>query len=135
MSDVKEHVPNVEGSHHQRKRNYTSLIKENIMFKKVGKATNLTPLKTRYEQIWSRVLHLHNIPTLLALKADIMGHKPRRWCNFHRVKGHPTKYCHQFKKKINRLIQEGRLKKYVKGNSYYTSDKSNSQENDTLINR
>lgn len=28
VHDVKEHVPNVEGSHHQRKSNYTSPIKD-----------------------------------------------------------------------------------------------------------
>lgn len=51
-SDVKERVPNAEGSHHQRKCNYTSPKKDKIVFKGVGKtAKNFTPLITRCEQI------------------------------------------------------------------------------------
>lgn len=44
------------------------------MFKRVGKVIeNFMPLNTRREHIWHEVFNLHNIPTLLALKAYVMG--------------------------------------------------------------
>lgn len=48
--DVKERVPNAKGSHHQRKSNYTSLIKDKTTFKRVVKASkSFTPLNTHHE--------------------------------------------------------------------------------------
>lgn len=101
--------------------------KDKTVVKKVGKTTkNFTPLNTHYEQTWHKVLHMHNLYTLLASKAGVMGSGPGRWCKFHMVKGHQTEDCHYLKKEIERLIQEGHLKKYVKSASSRSLDKSSS---------
>lgn len=127
--DVKEYVPNAECSHHQRKSNYTSPIKDNTVFKRVRKMVEIfTPLNTQCEQIWRKVLHLHNILTLPSLNAYVIGHGTGRRCKFHRVKGHHIKDCYQLNKSIDKLIYEGHLKKYVKGNSSCGPDKSISHE-------
>lgn len=73
VCDVKKCVPNTEGSHQQRKINYTSPIKDKITSNRIYKTMeNIMPLNTRCEQIWHKVLHLHNIPTLPAPKEDVM---------------------------------------------------------------
>lgn len=95
------------------------------MLKRVGKVTdNFTPLNTCREHIWCEVLHLHNILTSLAPKANVMGPKLGRWCKFYRVKGHHTEDYYPLKKEIERLIQDEHLNKYVKSNSYHGLDKS-----------
>lgn len=77
--DVEERVPNSEGSHNQRKSNYTSPIKDNTTFKRKWKTTkSSTPLSTHRGSIWREVFHLHNIPTPSSLKANVMGHEPKR---------------------------------------------------------
>lgn len=86
---------------------------------------NIMPMNTHYEQIWREVLHLHHIPIFLALKEDVMVPELGRWCKFHRVKEHHIEDCYQLKKEIERLIQEGNLKKCVKGNSSHVSHKPN----------
>lgn len=54
-----------------------------------------------------------------------MGTKPKRWCEFHIVKGNHTEDCYQLKNEIERLIQEKNLKKYVKSDSSLLSNNSN----------
>lgn len=83
-------------------------------------------------QIWCGFLHLHNIVTPPASKANVMGYEPGMWCKFPRVKGHRTKNCYQFKKEIERLIQEGYLKKYMKGDSSHELNKYNSRGRDDV---
>lgn len=52
VRDVKQYVPNVEGSHQHRKSIYTSPIKGKNVFKRVGKVEeSFTPQNTRREQI------------------------------------------------------------------------------------
>lgn len=97
------------------------------MFKRVGKMIGkFLPLNTHREHICCKVLHLHNIHILPTPKEDAMAHKPGRWCKFYRVKRHHIEDCYQLYKEINRLIQEGHLRKYVKGDYSHGSDKSNS---------
>lgn len=55
------------------------------------------------------------IPTPYASKEDVMGYETERWCKFHIVKGCHTEDCYHLKKEIENLIQEGNLKKYMKG--------------------
>lgn len=64
MRNIKECVPNAEGSHRLWKSNYTSLKKDKIAFKRVGKTVeNFMPLNIRREQIWREVIHMNNNPT------------------------------------------------------------------------
>lgn len=102
-------------------------------FKIVGKKTeNFTPLITRREKIWHKALHLHNIHMMPSPKEDVMGYELGRWCKFHRVNGNHIEECYQLKKEIERLIQEGHLKKYVKGDFSHSKDKYNSQKRDNV---
>lgn len=90
--------------------------------------------KTRHKQIWHEVLHMHEISLLPTPKSDIMEPKSSRWCKFYKVKVHHTKDCYQLKKKIERLVQEGHLKKYVWGDVAQTPRGSNSRGQDTSRN-
>lgn len=56
----------------------------------------------------------HHIPAPPALRSEIMGFEPKWWCKLHRIKGHYTNNYYQLKKEIEKLIQEGHHKKYVK---------------------
>lgn len=92
----------------------------------VDKATeNFTPMNTRQENIWCRVLQLHNIPTPPTPKVGVLGYEPGRWCKFHKVKGHHIQNFYHLKKEIERPIHDGHLKKYVKYDSSHSSNKSN----------
>lgn len=93
---------------------------------------SFTPQNSRPEQIWCEVLHLHNIPKPPSPKANVLRHEPRRWCKFHKVHGHHAEDCYQLKKEIERLIQEERLKKYVKGDFSHVLDKSNLRGRDEI---
>lgn len=86
---------------------------------------DLTPMNTHHEYIWREVLHLHNIHTPLDPKVDVIGFKPGRWRKFNRVKGHHIEDFFQLKNKIERLLQERHLNKYVKEDSSHSSEKSN----------
>lgn len=77
----------------------------------------MTPLNAFLEQIWREVLHIHD---------------PHSWCKFHKVKGHQMEDCYEIKKEIERLIQKGELKKYVKDSSAREPSESNSQGRDYL---
>lgn len=83
-------------------------------------------MNTHREQIRHKVLHLHDILAPPTMKADVIGPEPRRLCKFHKVKGYHTKDYYKLKKETKRLIYEGHLKKYVKGDSYRGSGGSKS---------
>lgn len=51
-------------------------------------------------------------------KWDLTGNKPKKWCKYHKVKGHHSDDCHQFMNEIEHLIQEEDLRRYVQGTSY-----------------
>lgn len=91
---------------------------------------SFTPPNTRHEEIWHKVLHLHDIPTPSAPKVYVIGLDPGRWCKFHRVKGYHTKDCYQLKKEIECLIQEGLMNRYDKGESSHGSCGTNSYGHD-----
>lgn len=95
---------------------------------------NFTQLDTCCEQIWRMGLEMHNIHMPRALKKDVMGFEPGRWFKLYRFKGHHTENCYQLKKEIKRLIQEGYLKKNVKGDFSHGSDMSNSWGRDKVGN-
>lgn len=63
-----------------------------------------------------------------------MGLELGRWCKFHKVKGYHTKDFYQLKKEIECLIQEGHLKKYIKGDSSQGSGGTNSRSRDDTRN-
>lgn len=70
------------------KNSYTSLVNDKSMFKRAGKAAKkFTPLNTHREWIWHEVFHLHNIPTMLALRFEVMGSKLEKLCNSIEIKG------------------------------------------------
>ncbi|XP_052187514.1 uncharacterized protein LOC127798158 [Diospyros lotus] len=43
-----------------------------------------------------------------------MGRKQNKYCQYHRAHGHTTNLCHELKDKIEKLIQEGHLQRYVR---------------------
>lgn len=129
--DIKDYVPNAEGSYQYRKSNYNFPIMGKTIFKRVGKTVeSFTPLNTRREQIWHEIIHLHNIHMPLAPKTDMMGPKPCIWCKLHTVKGHHIEDRYQLKKEIRRLVYKEHFKMYIKGDSSRGSDKSSSCRRD-----
>lgn len=114
--DMKEHTSITNISQQSRKSQYTSPVKNRMMFKRIRiPIEKFIPMNTRQEQIWQELFHVHNIPQLSAPKAYVMGLEPNSWCKFRKFKGNDTNDCYQLKKEIQRMIQEGNLKKYVKG--------------------
>lgn len=66
-------------------------MKNKSMFKWVGKAIeSFTPLNTCREEIWHKVLHMHNLQMPTTPEEEVMGSELRRWCKFYRDKGHHT---------------------------------------------
>lgn len=88
---------------------------------------SFTPLNTLCELIWCEVFQLHNMLVPQTPKVCVIGYEPDIWYNFHKVKGHHTKECYQLKKENEQMIQEGPLKKYVKGDPTRGSGGSNSR--------
>lgn len=117
VSYVKDHIPNTEMSYHSWNNNQSLPVKDKrcFMWKCHGK---LHALNTRYNQIWKEIIHLYDIHAPSSPEEFVMGHESNRWCKFHKVKVHHTKYCYQLKKEIIHLIQEGHHKKYIKGDSF-----------------
>lgn len=75
-----------------------------------------TPLNARREDILKEVYHLKLLPRPIHLKGlhIVMGKDKSAWCAYHRLRGHHTENCHQWKKEIKILIQKGRVLSYVK---------------------
>ncbi|RDX99899.1 hypothetical protein CR513_16978, partial [Mucuna pruriens] len=46
----------------------------------------------------------------------MMGRKQDEWCDFHKAHGHSTEECRTLQTQIERLIQEGCLRHFVKTN-------------------
>lgn len=61
-----------------------------------------------------------------------MNSEPGRQFNLHRVKRHRVEDQYQIKKEIKRLMHEGYLKTYVKGDSSHSSNKSGSHRCDDV---
>lgn len=88
---------------------------------------SFTPLNILLELKRHELLHIYEILIFLTPKTNIMGLEPNRCCKFHKFKEHHTKYFYQLKKEIERLIQEGNMKKYAKNGSTQTPREYRSQ--------
>lgn len=119
--NVKERFPSSKSSHHHSKSNYTPPIKEKSTFKRVGKATeSSTPLNTHRSRSGARYStcrsFLHSLPMR------------KMWWVLNQEDGNHLEDCYHLNKEIyRRLIQEGHLKKYVKGNSFRLLEKPGSR--------
>ena len=76
---------------------------------------NFTPLNTRPERIYREVYNTRLILNPPKPRNERMGSDPDACCKYHRIRGHTTDNCWQLRKEIDRLIQEGKLRGYVKG--------------------
>lgn len=131
--DIKECVPNVKGSQHPQKNNYTFPVGGKTTFKRGGKVVEIfTPLNTHREKIRREVFHLHDMHTPPSPKAYAIGPKPGRWCKFHKVKGYHNEDFYKLKKEIECIIQEGHLKKYIKVEFSQRPNRVNSRGSDSL---
>jgi len=61
-----------------------------------------------------------------------MGLNQNAWCKYHRISDHTTDDCKHLKREIQKLIQDEKLRGYVKGNR---SEERNTLRNPTRTER
>jgi len=119
-----------EGWRHQRERQHqlrqkkllsaTHNTRDRGTFKRQDRipygVDNFTSLNTRPERIFKEVFHSKLIPNPLEPRFNRMGLDQNAWCKYHRIKGHTTDDYIHLKRDIEKLIQDGKLSGYVKGN-------------------
>jgi len=108
------------GNNRGERRNYYSPpTRDKGTFKRQEKRTynleNFTPVNTRLERIYKEVYQSRLIPDPPNPRVDHMGNDAEAWCKYHRIWGHTTDNCWQLKKEIEKLIQEGKLRGYIRG--------------------
>lgn len=62
--------------------------------------------------MWRTTRELFLIPNV---KMWGKGKHTQKYCKYDKVKSHHTNDCHQLKKEIEKLIQEGHMRRYVQG--------------------
>jgi len=70
---------------------------------------SFTLLNTRPEQIYKEVYNTRLIPNPSEPRVERMGSDPNAWCKYDQIRGHTTGNCWQLRKKIDKLIHEGKL--------------------------
>ncbi|RDX79981.1 hypothetical protein CR513_39525, partial [Mucuna pruriens] len=72
--------------------------------------TSLTEQRT---QILREICHTRLLKFSQEVEGKIMGRNKDDWCNFHRTFGHWTEGCWTLRTQLEKLVQEGRLNRYV----------------------
>jgi len=102
----------------QRRSYYPPPTRDKGTFKrqerKIYNIDHFMPLNKRPERIYREVYQSRIIPNPPKPRTDHMGTDPEAWCKYHRIRGHTTDNCWQLKKEIEKLIQDGKLKRYVR---------------------
>ncbi|XP_061340717.1 uncharacterized protein LOC133287174 [Gastrolobium bilobum] len=77
---------------------------------------DFTPLNTSRAQILKEVMstEMRNVPRPPLIRSSYAQADKTKWCEFHRGYRHYTNDCFNLQNVIERLIQEGKLQKYVR---------------------
>ncbi|XP_061357283.1 uncharacterized protein LOC133301643 [Gastrolobium bilobum] len=77
---------------------------------------DFTPLNTSRAQILKEVMttEMQHVPRPPPIRSSYAQADKTKWCEFHRGYGHYTNDCFNLQNVIERLIQEGKLQKYVR---------------------
>jgi len=97
--------------------------------KRVYIIDNFAPLNTRPERIYREVYQSKLIPKPQEPRGDRIGNDLEAWCKYHRILGHITDNCWRLRKEIDKLIQEGKLSAYVKGERGEDQRRSSEEKN------
>ena len=78
-----------------------------------GRFTNFTPLNAPLDQVLMQIKDEKTLTFPGKLKSDPTKQSRNKYCRFHRDHGHDTTDCYDLKQKIETLIREGKLQKFV----------------------
>ncbi|XP_024630733.1 uncharacterized protein [Medicago truncatula] len=98
--------------------------------RRIYSVDDFTPLNTRPERIYKEVYQTKMIPKPPEPRGDRMGHDLEAWSKYHKIRGHTTDNCWRLKKEIDKLIQEGKLGGYVKGERSEDEGRPPEEENE-----
>ena len=79
---------------------------------------NFTPLVMPIDQILMQIKDDHHLRWLEPLNGSPNARNKKKYCRFHRNHGHYIDECRDLKEQIEELIQNVRLQKFVKKNTY-----------------
>lgn len=82
-------------------------------FKRNVHLETFTLLNARREHILQEVYHSKVIKDPPTLYSSMMGPDTGAWCKYHSFKGHTTHECLHLKREIERMIQQGQLRRYI----------------------
>jgi len=75
------------------------------------------PYTAQYKDgIFQEVNHLKIVRDPPLSNATMIVSNPKGWCKYHKINGHTTNDCIHLKREIERLVQNGQLRDYIKRN-------------------
>ncbi|XP_030941782.1 uncharacterized protein LOC115966754 [Quercus lobata] len=78
-----------------------------------GKFTNFTPLTAPIDQVLMQIKDEEALTFPGKLKGDPNKRSRDKYCRFHRDHGHDTANCYHLKQRIEALIRQGKLQRFV----------------------
>ena len=78
-----------------------------------GRFTSFTPLNAPLDQVLIQIKDKGTLTFPGKLKSDPSKRSRNKYCRFHHDHGHDTADCYDLKHKIEALIREGKLQKFV----------------------
>ncbi|RDX65555.1 hypothetical protein CR513_55780, partial [Mucuna pruriens] len=96
-----------------RQASKTKEDKQPMLSKTNENAQRFTPLTEKRTQILHEICHTSPLEYPQEAKGKLMGKEKNSWCDFHRAFGHIIEDCWALKTQIERLVQTGRLDRYV----------------------
>ncbi|RDX60970.1 hypothetical protein CR513_60843, partial [Mucuna pruriens] len=74
---------------------------------------HFTPLTESKAKILKEICHTRLLKFPQEPEGKVLGRDKDEWCDFHRTRGHSTEACWTLCTQLERLVQEGRLNRYV----------------------
>ena len=108
----------LKGQKRERKDQSSSNDRGKRRDNKVRKMVNFTPLVMPIDQILMQIKDDHHLRWLEPLNGSPHARNKKKYCRFHRNHGHYIDECRDLKEQIEELIQNVRLQKFVKKNTY-----------------
>ena len=108
----------LKGQKRERKDQSSSNDRGKRRDNKVRKMVNFTPLVMPIDQILMQIKDDHHFRWLEPLNGSPNARNKKKYCRFHRNHGHYIDECRDLKEQIEELIQNVRLQKFVKKNTY-----------------
>ncbi|XP_016199497.1 uncharacterized protein LOC107640494 [Arachis ipaensis] len=86
--------------------------KEEQSVEKPRKYHNYTPLRVSLVDVYREICHMEKLPPPHSIKHKKAGSRTK-YCEYHKLYGHPTNECYDLKNVIKKLAREGRLDRYL----------------------